>query len=465
MLIELLTVVIAVSVFIYFSLRVSQQYESLSIFVSLVLLVFWSLAGAIPLLIGKILNGSNTPIFLIEKEIFVILPNNDYLYVLFSYILFVSCLLYFLWKAHPFLERSFQTLSKNAWVSFSDSFPHLLLLVFNSFVAVLLIINLKTLEIAAGGMPIYLTENRIPSRIIDYARTGVLFSTTLGSILFVVGRSASKPKKNFLALLYLFVFLLACYPFWISGARNTVFLAMVGLIVGTYSIKLFSGRSLLQNFLELKLVIVLVLIAFLCISVTSTTRGLNLSSGSINSQFNANKPDNSNVTRSDFTVKSSAIVQALSRKSSYIDWIGRGEILDSHASLYGVIAKMNSDPFIKFENTYSRYAKIVGAEGTKGYTINPVAALWMNIGFFAPFVAGGYFTMVILFFWCISRIQPRRVWHVITLPSIAFSSVAIPVILSRSGPEGLWGLFINILFLPALFLVIPTALTLKKTRS
>jgi hypothetical protein len=147
-----------------------------------------------------------------------------------------------------------------------------------------------------------------------------------------------------------------------------------------------------------------------------------------------------------------------------LDWLGRGEVLDSHASLYGVITKMDSMPRIKLESTYSRYAKIVGATGSKGYTINPVAALWMNIGILAPFVAGVYFSIVILFFWIVSRVSPTKLWPIIALPSIALSSVGVPVILSRSGPEGLWGLFINVVFLPGLFLFLPTVLAWKKTK-
>jgi hypothetical protein len=472
-LIELLIVIMAVPALIYFSLEISKKYESFSIFVSLIFIIFWSLAGAIPLLLGKLFNGENTPIFILEQELFVIIPDLDYFYTLFSYILFISCLLYFLWRAQPYLEPRFQTLSKHSWQKFADNFPHFFLLIFNGIVAVLLILNLNALEIAAGDLPIYLTENRVPSRVIDYARTGLLFSTALGSILLVIGFSATQRKKNLFALLYLIVFVLACYPFWISGARNTVFLTMAGLVVGTFSLKIFSGHSFLQNLLELKLVIVLVLIAFLCISITSTTRGISLSDESMNSQTitvvpgsdaSTVVPENEVEARSDFMIKSSAILQALKSKSSYIDWVGRGEILDSHASLYGVITKMNQGPNIEFENSYNRYAKIVGAAGTKGYTINPVAALWMNIGIFAPFVAGGYFSLVILFFWCISRMPPRKIWHVIALPSIAFSSAAIPVILSRSGPEGLWGLFINIIFLPGLFLFIPMVRALSKTR-
>ena len=445
LLFELILVLCAVPVLLFFSFQISKRYNSLSIFLSLIFIIFWSLLGALPLLLGKVLNGSATPIFIIEKELFVIFPDLDYLYVLLTYILFISCLLYILWRVHPHLERRFKTLSKNSWIKFSDRFSHSMLLAFNGALAILLIINLNTLESTAGGMPLYLTENRVPSRIIDYSRTGVLLSTALGALLLVIGTTLNKGKKNIYSLLYLSVFLLACYPFWITGARNTLFMTMVGLIVGALSLNSISNHSYYQNFHQLKLIVALVLVSFICISVTSTTRGLE--------------------TRSAPTNKVSVVGQALTKKSSYIDWVGRGEILDSHASLYGVITKMNSRPSVRFENTYGRYAKILEVSSSKGYTINPVAALWMNIGIFAPFVAGAYFSLAILFFWCVSRVSPRKLWPIIALPSIALSSVAIPVILSRSGPEGLWGLFINVVFLPAIFLFLPTVLALKKTKS
>jgi len=491
LLFELLLVLATVPTLLFFSFQVSKRYNSLSIFFSLFFIIFWSLLGAIPLLFGKVLSGGTAPIFIIEKELFVIFPDLDYLFALLSYILFISCLLFILWRAHPYLERRFRTLSKISWLTFADRFSHPLLLTINGALAVLLIINLNALELAAGDMPLYLTENRVPSRIIDYSRTGVLFSTALGSVLLVIGTTLSRHIKNVYSLFYLCVFLLACYPFWITGARNTLFLTLVGLIVGTISLKTFLNRSSAQNFLQVKLIVVLVLVSFFCISVSSTTRGLDLSGGSVNPQTNTVAPEGEvntvapegevntvapggevNTvapegrleTRSALMVKSSAILQALTKKSSYIDWVGRGEILDSHASLYGVITKMNSRPSVKFENSYARYAKIVEASSSKGYTINPVAALWMNIGIFAPFVAGGYFSLAILFFWCVSRMSPRKLWPIIALPSIALSSAAIPVILSRSGPEGLWGLFVNAVFLPGLFLFLPTALASKKTK-
>jgi hypothetical protein len=478
LLFELILVLCAVPVLLFFSFQISKRYNSLSIFLSLIFIIFWSLLGALPLLLGKVLNGSATPIFIIEKELFVIFPDLDYLYVLLTYILFISCLLYILWRVHPHLERRFKTLSKNSWIKFSDRFSHSMLLAFNGALAILLIINLNTLESTAGGMPLYLTENRVPSRIIDYSRTGVLLSTALGALLLVIGTTLNKGKKNIYSLLYLSVFLLACYPFWITGARNTLFMTMVGLIVGALSLNSISNHSYYQNFHQLKLIVALVLVSFICISVTSTTRGLETRSAPTNKvsvvgQAPTNKvsvvgqaPTNKvSVVGQALTNKVSVVGQALTKKSSYIDWVGRGEILDSHASLYGVITKMNSRPSVRFENTYGRYAKILEVSSSKGYTINPVAALWMNIGIFAPFVAGAYFSLAILFFWCVSRVSPRKLWPIIALPSIALSSVAIPVILSRSGPEGLWGLFINVVFLPAIFLFLPTVLALKKTKS
>jgi hypothetical protein len=432
-------------------------------FISLILIIFWSLVGAIPLLIGKLINGEDKPIFIIEKELFVISPDLNYLYALLSYILFISFILCFLWTIRPTLERRFQRLSKNAWGKFAENFSHLTLLIFNGIVAILLLFNLMAIELAAGDMPVYLTENRVPSRIVEYARVGIVFSTALGSILLVIGSVTKNLKKRVFAVSYICLFLMACYPFWISGTRNTLFLTLVGLIIGTATIKNFSNLTFSQILDQIKLVIALVLISFLCVSVTSTTRGLSLNSQTESSQVNTPAPSGEQK-KSALIVKSSALLQALTTKSSYLDWLGRGEVLDSHASLYGVITKMDSKPRIKLENTYGRYAKIVGATGSKGYTINPVAALWMNIGILAPFVAGVYFSIVILFFWCISRVSPTRLWPIIALPSIALSSVGVPVILSRSGPEGLWGLFINVVFLPGLFLFLPTVLALKKTK-
>lgn len=405
MLVNILISTISVPFLFFFSYQISKKYNSLAMFVSLIFTIFWSLVGAIPLLIGKFFKGENKSIFIIENELFVIFPNLNYLYVLLSYILFISTILFLLWRSHPFLEKKFQGLSKAAWENFATRFSHSTLLFLNLIIAVFLFFKLNAIELAAGDKPVYLTDFRVPSRIIDYARTGLIFSTALGAILLVIDTWPKSRKKKIYTFIYLFTFLLACYPFWISGSRNTLFLTMVGLTVGTATLKKDSNFSIFHKLDQIKLIIALVLISFICISVTSTTRGFSLNSQSVAIETNTDAPKketntdapNMSQNKSDLIIKSTALLRALTSKSSYVDWVGRGEILDSHASLYGVMIRMSAPPSIKLENSYGRYAKIVGASGSKGYTINPVAALWMNIGIFAPLVAGGYFTLVILF--------------------------------------------------------------------
>ena len=90
---ELFIAVVAVTLFLVLSFRVSKILNSKAILVTLCLTIFWSLAGAIPLLIGKLLTGANEPIFIIESELFLIRPNSSYLLTLFLYIIFIATIL------------------------------------------------------------------------------------------------------------------------------------------------------------------------------------------------------------------------------------------------------------------------------------------------------------------------------------------------------------------------------------
>jgi hypothetical protein len=116
---------------------------------------------------------------------------------------------------------------------------------------------------------------------------------------------------------------------------------------------------------------------------------------------------------------------------------------------------MTEPPRIRKEFSYPRYATLLNIEGPKGYTISPVAALWMSVGFFAPFLAGLYVSMTIFLFLLLSRMPTKKFWPSFSLPAIALGGASIPVILSRSGPEGIWGVFINVLALPSIFLLLP----------
>ena len=343
---------------------------------------------------------------------------------------------------------------------------------------------MTTNEILAGTLPVYQTGYRIPNRLTSYLETGVLLSTALGAILFSISTYATNLKRNLTAGGYVIVYILGCYPFWVNGTRNTMFLTMIGLAVGIATLAGITPRNFLSKLPDLKLIAVLIFISFIFISVSTTTRGFSLtpnptvSAQAPNPTVSAQAP---NPTVSDdlngqnslqpsrdlfqnLSAKSNSLLDALFSKSSYSDWTGRGEIIDSHASLYGVVTQMTEGPSIKLEPSYDRYANIVGASGSKGYTINPVAALWMNTGFLAPFLAGIYISLFILFYWISSRFAPRNFFSVIALPSLALSAASIPVLLSRSGPEGIWGLFINVTFLPGIFLLLPTLIPHLKTR-
>jgi len=472
---ELIVAAIALIIFLILSYRVGKILNSNAILVTLLLTIFWSLAGAIPLLIGKLLTGASEPIFIIEKELFLINPDSSYLTTLISYIIFIGTIIAILTFFGKHYSSRFPLVSIRGWVTFANEFSHLTLLSANLIIALFVYTQVSTNELLAGTLPVYQTGYRIPNRLISYCQSGALISTALGSILFNISTKGSQLMRRFMAAGYVLIYTLACYPFWVNGTRNTIFLTMVGLIVGIVTLAGITPQNVFSSLPKLKLVIILVLISFVFISVTTTTRGFSLSSNPSGGTQTSNPSGDKNLDEQNLlkpieevfqnlSSKSDSLIGALFSKSSYSDWTGRGEIIDSHASLYGVITQMSAKPSVKLEPTYGRYAKIVGASDSKGYTINPVAALWMNIGILAPFVAGIYMSLLILFFWISSRFVPRNFLPIIALPSLALSAASIPVLLSRSGPEGIWGLFVNVTFLPGIFLILPTLVPHLKSK-
>jgi hypothetical protein len=125
----------------------------------------------------------------------------------------------------------------------------------------------------------------------------------------------------------------------------------------------------------------------------------------------------------------------------------------AHSSLYGVIHYGKDLPQFSLELPYSRYMKIINNDSSQGFTIHPLTAFWMNFGLYSILICSLYFSLVILLCLYLS-FRSFKGWRgVINLPFMILSGATLPVLMTRSGPEALWGVFLHLFLLPNLFLL------------
>jgi hypothetical protein len=458
------------------------KLSTYSLPISLFLLAFWSIFGSIPIILAESRNERG-PRFQVEVDLFEINLDVNFYIAVVSYVVFLATVLLILIL---FQRTAFASDARFDLISlskFSNHFPHFLLLSINLVLLIAVVIETSQIETMAGSQPVYLSQNRLPDRFFLYLELGILLSTTIGSLFYCAMDENKFKYPKILATLYLVIFALACYPFWISGGRSSIFIALCALLVGVATFSSASHSSFSENIRRCALPLILCVVAASFISVTSTTRGEALIPSIAAPEVSAPEVSAPEVSApevsapevsapevsapevsapevsapevsisSNVNYKLSAFLSALSKPSSYLDWTGRGEMLYSFVSLYGVLSYSQEEPKLLFKNTYNRYVESLNVVSNQGFTIHPVTALWMNIGIFAPIITGIYFGLILCFFFVLSRKKSTGLWPALSVSSLTVASASIPILLVRGGPEAIWGLLLHVVILPFIFL-------------
>ena len=133
------------------------------------------------------------------------------------------------------------------------------------------------------------------------------------------------------------------------------------------------------------------------------------------------------------------------------------EKVASHMSLVGVISEGPNlrEPFAA--NSYAIYTTLVNAPEDQVFTIHPVAAWWLRVGPAGVVLAGLLIGVVLVLLQRLSFRPRGAVFSAFALPASVLPAAGLPIIMLRSGPEGVRSVVIELLVIPAL-LCLPATL-------
>jgi hypothetical protein len=410
--------------------------------IGLALLPYWTLAGAIPILLTKRTDPTRKYSYL-EDRLFRIFPDGTYAVVLLAYVIFLfgSLTLIAFWARPETPER--RAASGKQWTALSMRFSHGLLLfgvgamVLVKFGLALYLIRSSTTGSLYETTRIVKGGNAPILRIYQYLNFVSSYPLAAGFVLwlaFPAARATRLPfRRGLVWAVYLVLLLGSIAENALLGNRAVPLVVMAAIAAGWIRWKYLPAtraqrRPLRRHFLLVSFAGLLVL------GTIGLSRG-----GSLDSPAAVTKSLEQN-----FVQVGNVVVQTT--RSS--------EKLAAHMSLYGIVERRDQIPDKPLlANSYKEYARVFNAPEDQVFTIHYVAAWWLRLG---PL---GLIPAVLTFALAVALVQ-RLATRAVSAGGAAFSLTAatlpaagIPIIVVRSGPESLRAVFIELVLLPALVLL------------
>jgi hypothetical protein len=133
--------------------------------------------------------------------------------------------------------------------------------------------------------------------------------------------------------------------------------------------------------------------------------------------------------------------------------VNSSEKVAAHMSLDGVLARddVRLQPLAR--DSYAQYAELVGAPPDQVFTVHYVTAWWLRLGAVGVAGAAGSFAIAVaaLQRLATATLTPRRAGFVVAAATLA--AAGVPVTLLRSGPESLRAVAVELVLIPGLVLL------------
>jgi hypothetical protein len=136
------------------------------------------------------------------------------------------------------------------------------------------------------------------------------------------------------------------------------------------------------------------------------------------------------------------------------------EKLAAHMSLYGVLANGTADTRPFTTDTYGLYARTVGAPADQVFTIHFVTSWVLQVGPVGVLAAAVALGLVIGALQRVGMVRRSRPTTALALCAGSLAAAGIPIVMVRGGVESLWGI-VQLMVLPA----IPLALAMPASRA
>ncbi len=402
----------------------------------LILTAYWTLVGAIPVLIMKRLTGGYATTYM-EDKLFLIVPDGDYATALMSYAIFmlITVVGFLVLSRDPDTDPT----ARNSFAALSARFSHIAMVSLLVVATVPKLLIVKRLIDSSDASSLYTATRTVEGassgllRIYQYLNILTSYSLVCGLVLWASFK-VSRAQYNRVTQVVLWVAYVALAVEVIGengilGNRAVPLLVMAAGAMGWLRWRLVPAprperARLTRNFT------VLAILGVFAIGVIGNSRGGGASSPAL-------------------------VIESMARNASKVGNVflqiwESNEKLASHMSLYGVI----KDPILVraplTPNSYSAYADLMQAPSDQVFTIHYVAAWWLRVGPVGVLVAALTFMllMVVIQRFAVSAAGSLR--GAFAIPAAILPTVGIPVTVLRSGPESLRAVLIELILIPGL---------------
>ncbi len=404
------------------------------ILVILVLTAYWSVVGAIPLLLAKREAGGLVSSY-IEDRLFIVYPDGDYSVTLMSYAIFMlgAVLTYWALTGRDVDRR--KTLA--SWDHLARHFSHVTMLAIVGAGTAAKIAIVGYLVRSSGGESLYMATRIVRGetagvlRIYQYLNIISGYSLACGLAVwlsFRVSREVYSARARILVwAAYLGLAAEGLGENTLLGNRAAPLLIMTALAVGWVSWRFLPASKSERRPLAARFGL-LSLAGVITIGTIGISRG-----GSISSPG---------------AVVASVISNLSSIGNVFTQMLASNEKLAAHMALYGVIRQpsLPRDPLAP--NSYAVYTDLVQAPEDQVFTLHYIAGWWLRVGPWGVVLAALSFGLVLVGLHLLSRSAGGWVRSAFALPAAILPAAGVPVTVLRSGPESLRSVAIELVLIP-----------------
>ncbi|CAN5592967.1 hypothetical protein BH10ACT2_BH10ACT2_00150 [soil metagenome] len=409
--------------------------------ISLVLVPYWTLAGAIPVLLAKRAYPLADYSYL-EGRLFPIFVNDTYAATLLAYSIFVIGTLVLVAAFTRREEPKRRAGGVVAWGGLAGRFSHTLLIAMTGLLLAVKLILVVYLVRTSGSASLYEATRVVRGghagvlRAYQYLNFVVAYPVAIGFTLWISFPTERRARGHVSQIIiwpaYLLMLLVLLAENALLGNRAVPLIMMATVAAGWARWRYLPATKRARRPLRRRFVLV-GLLGILALGTIGISRG-----GSL--------------------VSPSAVVESLATNALKVGNVAlqttrSSEKLAAHMSLYAVIEHPKVQLVPLSGNSYAEYTALVGAPRDQVFTVHYVTSWWLRVGPLGVLAATLTFAAALAMLQRLATRTPT-IWTAgFCLAAATLPAAGVPIILLRSGPESLRAVFVELLLIPGLTLL------------
>jgi len=406
--------------------------------VMLALTAYWTLIGAIPVLLAKAAHPAGTYSYL-EGRLFPLFADGTYAEVLLCYAIFLmGTVLLTVVLARARSRREVDDAHRQ-WKSTGASVSHVALLATIGALYLIKLVVFALVVRSAGASSLYEVTRVASSRLIvvyQYLNVLTSYPAACGAGLWLAfGRSAptSTAARRSIGAGYCGLVIAVVVENAVLGNRAVPLLCLGAIAVAWVRWRYLPATRSARRALRVRFALT-AFVGLLAVGAIGITRGGSLT----------NRP--------------SAIAAALASSSLRAGDVVASEVsssekLAAHMSLYGILRLDDVRYSPLAGSSYERYSELVSAPPDQVFTVHYVTSWWLRVGPVGVLVATASFGLLLALVQRLGATRPDTFRAPFALAASTLTAVGLPVTLLRSGPEAIRAVVLELVILPGLVLL------------